>query len=69
MSYNGAAAGSRRVLHAEEASVTTNAGVQVGQVAPEFRLMANTREEISLSQYNGLKKVVLAFYPLDFTGG
>jgi len=49
--------------------MTTSSGVQVGQAAPEFRLMANTREEIFLSQYHGLKKVVLAFYPADFTGG
>ncbi len=49
--------------------MTTNAGVQAGQSAPEFRLQANTREEIALSQYQGNKKVVLAFYPADFTGG
>lgn len=49
--------------------MTTNPGVQAGQPAPEFRLLANNREEIALSQYKGNKKVVLAFYPADFTGG
>jgi len=44
--------------------------VQVTQKAPEFKATAvldnNTFKEISLSDYKG-KKVILFFYPLDFT--
>ena len=42
----------------------------VTKSAPEFKTMAvmpdNSFSEISLSDYSG-KKVVLFFYPLDFT--
>jgi peroxiredoxin len=41
----------------------------VGEPAPDFRLPSATREEFSMSQFQGVKKVVFAFYPLDFTGG
>ena len=42
----------------------------VTKPAPEFKTQAvmpdNSIQEVSLSDYNG-KKVVLFFYPLDFT--
>ena len=47
---------------------TQTAGPEVGQPAPDFTLQSNTREQHTLSQFKG-KKVVLAFYVLDFTGG
>ena len=39
----------------------------VGQEAPDFTLPATIGEQITLSQYQGQKNVVLAFYVLDWT--
>ena len=41
----------------------------VGQKAPEFTLPVSREQNVSLKDYQGSKNVVLAFYPLDFTGG
>ncbi len=41
--------------------------VQVGEKAPNFKLRATDKSEISLEDYKG-KKVVLLFFPLAFTG-
>src|SRR2546429_9436330 len=41
----------------------------VGQKAPEFTLPVSREQNVSLKDYEGKKNVVLAFYPLDFTGG
>jgi peroxiredoxin len=41
----------------------------VGEQAPEFTLPISREQNISLKDYRGNKHVVLAFYPLDFTGG
>jgi peroxiredoxin Q/BCP len=40
-----------------------------GQKAPEFTLPMSREQNVSLKDYQGSKNVVLAFYPLDFTGG
>ncbi|RBW68117.1 thioredoxin-dependent thiol peroxidase [Bacillus taeanensis] len=42
--------------------------IEVGKKAPEFTLMANTGEEVTLSNYKG-KNVILYFYPKDMTPG
>ena len=42
---------------------------KVGDVAPDFKLAADTGKEVSLSDYRGKKQVVLAFYIFAFTGG
>lgn len=47
----------------------TQIGVEVGQLAPDFTLPYTRTESVTLSDYRGKKKVVLAFYVLDFTGG
>ena len=39
-----------------------------GKPAPAFTLLNNTREEVTLESYPD-KHIVLAFYPLAFTGG
>ena len=39
-----------------------------GASAPAFALMNKDREEITLDSFPG-KHIVLAFYPLAFTGG
>ena len=44
-------------------------GAEVGQLAPDFTLPYSRTESVTLSDYRGKKKVVLAFYVLDFTGG
>jgi peroxiredoxin len=41
----------------------------VGTQAPEFTLAVSRDHNVSSKDYQGRKNVVLAFYPLDFTGG
>jgi peroxiredoxin len=41
--------------------------VQIGQEAPDFELDNQDKAKIKLSSFRGKKKVVLAFYPLDFS--
>lgn len=41
--------------------------MNIGDVAPEFSLKDQTQQEIKLSDYRGKKRVVLVFYPLDFS--
>ena len=42
--------------------------VQVGDTAPDFELKDQTGQPVRLSDFRGKKAVVLAFYPLSFTG-
>ena len=42
---------------------------EVGKAAEDFKLKAHDGSEVSLSQYRGLKWVVISAYPLAFTGG
>ena len=42
--------------------------IEVGKPAPAFSLRNNRREEVTLDSFPG-KHLVLAFYPLAFTGG
>ena len=48
---------------------TQTAGPEIGAPAPDFNLPSASRERFMLSQFKGEKKVVLAFYVSDFTGG
>jgi len=41
----------------------------VGERAPDFTLPVSREQNVALKDYLGEKNVVLAFYPLDFTGG
>jgi peroxiredoxin len=41
--------------------------IQVGQPAPDFTLVDQHRQPITLSDYRGRKNVVLVFYPWAFT--
>ena len=43
--------------------------LNVGERAPEFSLPVSREEKVGLKNFAGQKNVVLAFYPLDFTGG
>jgi peroxiredoxin len=38
-----------------------------GDAAPDFTLMNQDKKEIKLSDFRGKKKVVLLFYPMDFS--
>lgn len=42
---------------------------EVGQQAPDFALPVSRDQKVALSDFRGKKKVVLAFYVADFTGG
>jgi mycoredoxin-dependent peroxiredoxin len=42
--------------------------VQVGDEAPDFELVDQTRQPVRLSDYLGKKHVLIVFYPLTFTG-
>ena len=44
-----------------------NAKLQVGDVAPNFRLADHTGGYVRLSDYRGKSNVVIAFYPLAWT--
>lgn len=41
----------------------------VGEKAPEFALAVSRDQKVGLKDFLGKKNVILAFYPLDFTGG
>jgi peroxiredoxin len=41
---------------------------QVGDLAPEFTAASTSGKDISLSDFRGKKNVLLAFFPLAFTG-
>jgi glutaredoxin-dependent peroxiredoxin len=41
---------------------------QVGDLAPEFTAASTSGKDISLSDFRGKKNVLIAFFPLAFTG-
>lgn len=41
--------------------------IAVGQPAPDFTLKDQNQQEVKLSDFRGKKKVVLVFYPLDWS--
>lgn len=41
---------------------------QAGDVAPEFTAASTSGSEVSLSSFRGARNVLLAFFPLAFTG-
>ena len=41
---------------------------QVGDIAPEFTAASTSGKDVSLSSFRGKKNVLLAFFPLAFTG-
>jgi peroxiredoxin len=44
-----------------------NKPLKPGQPAPDFELMNQNKEKVKLSDFRGKKKVVLLFYPMDFS--
>ena len=47
--------------------MVVTATLEIGQLAPEFRLKGPGGQFISLSEYRGRSHVVLVFYPLAFS--
>jgi len=47
----------------------TSRMIAIGDTAPDFTLKDQNRQQVTLSQFRGQKKVVLAFYVYAFTGG
>jgi peroxiredoxin len=43
--------------------------LRVGDPAPDFRLQAPGNREIGLADFRGRDKVLLAFYPFDWSPG
>jgi len=41
--------------------------LKVGDAAPDFELMNQNKDKVKLSDFRGKKKVVLLFYPMDFS--
>jgi cytochrome oxidase Cu insertion factor (SCO1/SenC/PrrC family) len=60
-------AGPLSVAAQEDTIAKTN--LKVGDVAPDFTLLANDWKPVKLSDFRGKKTVILAFYVLAFTGG
>src|SRR3954462_11993231 len=44
-----------------------NASLKVGDLAPDFTLMNQDKASVKLSDYRGKKKLMLLFYPMDFS--
>ena len=44
-----------------------NQPLKVGEQAPDFELMNQDKNKVRLSDYRGKKKVMLLFYPMDFS--
>ena len=44
-----------------------NASLQIGDEAPDFRLIDQTGRYVRLSDFRGAYNVVIAFYPLAWT--
>jgi peroxiredoxin len=45
------------------------AGLKVGDTAPDFSLKDQNNKPVKLADFRGKSNVVLAFFPLAFTGG
>jgi len=44
-----------------------NTPLKIGQPAPDFELMNQDKNKVKLSDYRGKRKVILLFYPMDFS--
>ncbi len=63
---------SRQLLAQEKKPAAPPPALKVGDVAPDFKLQyfdGTDLKNVTLSQYQGKKNVVLAFYIFAFTGG
>ncbi len=64
---------SRLLLSALVAAVALGsqlvAALEVGDQAPDFSLQASDGKTYTMSQFKGVRPVVIAFFPKAFTGG
>ena len=44
-------------------------GIEEGDKAPDFSLQSSDGKTYSLSEFTGVRPVVIAFFPKAFTGG
>ena len=56
------------VLHGQ-ALTPPKTHLKAGDTAPDFKLRGSDGKTYTLSEFKGKKLVVLAFFPLAFTGG
>ena len=49
-------------------TITSREALSVGEVAPDFTLRDQHGNPVSLSDYRGIKAVVVVFYPFAFSG-
>ena len=54
---------------AQQQPALAKTNLKVGDVAPDFTLLSNEWKPVKLSDFQGKKNVILAFYVLAFTGG
>jgi len=59
--------GGARLLGPSVAGEVHNAQLQVGDEAPDFKLMDHTGRTVRLSDFRGESNIVIAFYPLAWT--
>ena len=43
--------------------------MELGAIAPAFTLQGTQDTAVTLTDFRGVKNVVLVFYPMDSTGG
>jgi len=54
---------------AAQQGVVAKTNLKVGDKAPDFTLLDQNGNPVTLSSFQGKKTVILAFYVLAFTGG
>ncbi|KUK47903.1 MAG: Peroxiredoxin [Actinobacteria bacterium 66_15] len=67
LAIGGCSAGESGSGSADNGDVGEQNGLEVGTVAPDFRLKNQEQSTVALSDYKGVKNVILVFYPADFT--
>jgi len=41
--------------------------IKLGSEAPDFKLLSHLETEFSIKEFEGVKNVMIVFYPLDWT--
>jgi cytochrome oxidase Cu insertion factor (SCO1/SenC/PrrC family) len=57
------------LANAQSPPAARTATLQPGDMAPDFNLKDQEGKLVKLSDFRGKQNVVLAFYPMAFTGG
>ncbi|HVN10112.1 MAG TPA: redoxin domain-containing protein [Patescibacteria group bacterium] len=63
------AAGGRLAAQGDNKEAPPEPKIKVGDMAPDFTLLDQSRKPVSLHDFRGKKTVALAFYVFAFTGG